>query len=65
VNVTVDATHECLNAITTAEKEAIDGVMAKQPGPKGDVWDIERSICDHEVMSYYLLEHQLHSAFPS
>ena len=29
--------------LTTAEKEAIDAVVAKREGPKGDVWDIERS----------------------
>lgn len=29
--------------LTAAEKEAIDAVVAKRQGPKGDVWDIERS----------------------
>ena len=28
--------------LTDAERAAIDAVVAKRKGPKGDVWDIER-----------------------
>lgn len=30
--------------LTASEKEAIDAVVAKRQGPKGDVWEIERSM---------------------
>jgi hypothetical protein len=30
--------------LTASEKEAIDAVVAKRQGPKGDVWEIERNI---------------------
>jgi hypothetical protein len=30
--------------LTAAEKEVIDAVVAKREGPKGDVWEIERSV---------------------
>mmetsp|Transcript_16441 Transcript_16441/g.23956 ORF Transcript_16441/g.23956 Transcript_16441/m.23956 type:complete len:440 (+) Transcript_16441:95-1414(+) len=30
--------------LTAAERDAIDAVVAKRKGPKGDVWDIERGV---------------------